>query len=104
MNFRKGHRIFIGQWRNYLSLPGLCRFRKLDSCISMVKPAKDRMRDNLSEPLDRTCAGRVLPKRKVSSRFIIIDGVFFKNPPKVFGVEHDQMIRALASDRSDQPF
>ena len=83
---------------------GTCRFRKLDSCISMVKPAKDRMRDNLSEPLDRTCVGRVLPKRNVSSRLIIIGGVFFKNPPKVFDVEHDQMICALASDRSDQAF
>jgi transposase InsO family protein len=26
----------------------------------MVEPAKNRMRDNVSEPLDRACAGRVL--------------------------------------------
>jgi hypothetical protein len=30
------------------------------------------MRDNISEALDRTCAGRVLPKRDVSSHLIII--------------------------------
>ena len=28
------------------------------------------MRNNISEPLDRACAGRVLPKRNVSSHFI----------------------------------
>jgi hypothetical protein len=33
----------------------------------MVEPAKNRMRDDVSEPLDRACAGRVLPKRNVSS-------------------------------------
>src|SRR5208337_2073356 len=29
-----------------------CRFRNLDSCVSMVQPAKDWMRNNVSEPLD----------------------------------------------------
>ena len=27
-----------------------CRFRKLESCVSMMQPAKDRMRNNVSEP------------------------------------------------------
>jgi hypothetical protein len=31
-------------------------------------------------------------------------GVFRKNSPKVFCVEHDQMIRAVAPDRADQAF
>jgi len=64
----------------------------------MMEPAKNRMRNNVSEPLNRTCAGRVLPEWNVSSHFIIIGGVFRKNSPKVLGVEHNQMIRALASD------
>ena len=64
----------------------------------MVEPAKDRMRDNISEPLDRACAGRVLPKRNVSSHFIIIGGVFRKNSSKVLCVENNQMISALTSD------
>jgi hypothetical protein len=55
----------------------------------MVEPAKDGMRDNVSEPLDRARAGRVLPKRNVSSHFIIIGGVFRKNSSKVLCVEHD---------------
>jgi hypothetical protein len=37
----------------------------------MVEPAKNRMRENVSDPLDRACAGRVLPKQNVSSHFII---------------------------------
>jgi hypothetical protein len=76
-----------------------CRFRKLDSCVSMVKPAKNRMRDNVSQPLDRAWAGRVLPKGNVSSHFIVIDRIFRKNSPKVPCVEHDHMFSTFASDR-----
>jgi hypothetical protein len=68
----------------------------------MVEPAKNRMRDDVSEPLDRACAGRVLPNRNVSSHFIIVGGVFRKNSPQVLCVGHDQMISAFTSDRSDQ--
>ena len=35
----------------------------LDSCISMVKSGKDRMRNNVSEPLGWACAGRILLER-----------------------------------------
>jgi hypothetical protein len=34
----------------------------------MVQPAKDRMRNNVSEPLDWARAGSVLPERNVSPR------------------------------------
>jgi hypothetical protein len=69
----------------------------------MVKPAENRMRDDFSsEPLDRAWAGRVLPKRNVSSHFIVIDRIFRKNSPKVLGVEYDQMVKTFASDRPDQ--
>jgi len=30
------------------------------------------MRNNLSEPLDRACAGRILPKRNMRSHLVII--------------------------------
>jgi hypothetical protein len=68
----------------------------------MVEPAKDWMRDNVSEPLDLPRVGRVLPKRNVSSNFIVIGGVFRKNSAKVLGVEYDQMVKTFASDRPDQ--
>ena len=41
--------------------PAPCRFRKLDSGVSMVKPAKDRIGNNVSVPLDRAREGCVLP-------------------------------------------
>jgi hypothetical protein len=68
----------------------------------MVQPAKDWMRDNISKPLDRACAGRVLPQRNMTSHFIIIGAVLPKNSPKVLFAEHDQMIGTLAPYRSDQ--
>src|SRR5580704_11794103 len=62
------------------------------------------MRNNLSEPLDRACAGRILPERNMRSHLIIKDGVFRKDSAKVIRVERDQMISALAPDRPDQAF
>jgi hypothetical protein len=59
------------------------------------------MSDNVSEPLDRARAGRILPEGNVSPYLIVIGGVFRKNSPKVLCVE-DQMIRALPPDRADQ--
>ena len=68
----------------------------------MMEPAKDRVRNNVSEPLDRASAGRVLPKRNMCSYLVIINGIFRKDSAKVFRVEHDQMICALAPGRPDQ--
>jgi hypothetical protein len=79
-----------------------CRFRNLDSSVPMMEPAKDRMRNNVSEPLDRAGAGRVLPKRNVGPHLVIINGIFRKDSAKVFRMEHDQMICALAPGRPDQ--
>ena len=61
----------------------------LDLCISMVQSAEDRMRNNVSEPLDWACAGRILPERNVNSYFIVIGAVFRKNFPKVLFAEND---------------
>jgi transposase InsO family protein len=46
----------------------------------MMEPAKDRMRNNLSEPLDRACAGRVLPERNMRSHLVIIDVTAARSP------------------------
>jgi|SRR5580704_1679319 hypothetical protein len=56
----------------------------------MMKPAKNRMRNNVSEPLDRACAGRILPKRNMRSHLVIIDGIFRKDSSKVLRVERDR--------------
>jgi hypothetical protein len=70
----------------------------------MVQPTKDRLRDNVSEPLDRARAGRVLPKRKVRPYLIIIAGVLRQKAPKVRFVEHDHMVGTLVARRPDQAF
>jgi hypothetical protein len=38
------------------------------------------------------------------ARFIVIGSIFRKNSAEVLGVEHEQVIRALAPDRADQAF
>jgi len=62
------------------------------------------MRDNVPEPLDGPSAGRILTERNVGSNLIVIGRVFREDSPKVLSVEHQQMVRALAPDRSDQAF
>jgi hypothetical protein len=58
----------------------------------------------------RPSAGRILPERNVGPNPIVIGGVFREDSPKVLGVEHQQMVRALAPDgaepikRSTYPF
>jgi len=69
-----------------------------------MQPAEDRKRNNVSEPLHRACAGRILLERSMRSHLVIIGGIFRKDSSKVLRVEHDQMISALAPDRADQAF
>ncbi len=66
--------------------------------------AKDWMRNDVSEPLDRACAGRVPPERNLRSHLLIIDGISRNDSPNVLRVERDQMISVLAPDRPDQAF
>jgi hypothetical protein len=73
----------------------------------MAKPTKDWICNDISQPPDRSCIGRVLLQRNVSSHGIIIGDIFCKNLSKVICVERNQMIRALAIDpikRSTYPF
>jgi hypothetical protein len=62
------------------------------------------MGEDVPEALDRAPVRFILPERNMRTPPIIIGGEFRKNPPKVFFVEHDQMIGALAPDRPDQTF
>jgi len=40
----------------------------------------------------------------VGPNLVVVGRVFCEDSPKVLGVEHRQMVRALASDRADQAF
>src|ERR1700736_3610349 len=57
------------------------------------------MRNNVSEPLDRACAGRVLPERNMRSHLIMIDGIFRMDSAKVLRVHRTDPIK-----RSSYPF
>src|ERR1700737_1289354 len=61
-------------------LTAACRFRNLDSSVPMMYPAKDWMRNDVSEPLDRACAGRVLSRAKHA---FASHGIFRNDSPKV---------------------
>ena len=79
-----------------------CRFQKLDSCVPVMQSAQDCMGDDVPEALDRAPVRCILAERNMRTPPIIIGGEFRKNPPKVFFIEHDQMIGAFAPDRPDQ--
>jgi integrase len=60
------------------------------------------MGDDVPEAFDRAPVRRILSERNMRTPPIIIGGEFRKDPLQVLFVEHNQMIGALASDRSDQ--
>src|SRR5215470_1192948 len=64
---------------------------------------KDRLRDNVSEPLNRACAGCVLAKRKVSPHLIIVRRVRRKNLSQVRLAKDHQPVQALATHGANQP-
>src|SRR5262245_61875831 len=80
-----------------------CVYRKLDSAISVVKPIENRSRDDGTKALDRSMNGSVLVQGAMRPRFIIIVRVGLKDPAQVPLAQGDDIIDALATDRSDQP-
>jgi MFS transporter, YNFM family, putative membrane transport protein len=68
----------------------------------MVQSAKDRIRNNISEPFDRACAGHVLPERNVSSQRSapqpITRTVFAKHEPARDNILNEGVNRSLPVD------
>ena len=48
--------------------------------------------------------GSILVQCKMRARFVIVGAVFCQQMAQVTFAEHHDMVEALASDRSDQPF
>src|SRR5258708_35923179 len=71
--------------------PG-CLYRELDSAIMVTKFAEDRHRCDATPVLDGAMDRSIFAKRPMSHQLVIIGGIL------------RQMVDALASDRSDQPF
>ena len=59
------------------------------------------MRNDVSKPLNRPHARRILRERNMRSRLVVIDGVLRKDSSKAFRVERDKMISGLAPNRAD---
>src|SRR5450631_1139862 len=89
-------------WRNNRTSAEPCRFQKLDSCVPVMQSAQYCMCDDVPEAVDRAPVRRILSERNMRTPSIVIGGEFRKDPPKVFFIEHDQMIGTLAPDRPDQ--
>jgi hypothetical protein len=81
-----------------------CVYRKSDSAILVVKPTKDWPCNDGTEALNRPMDRSVLVQRAMGPRFIIVPRVTLQDPAQVPLVQGDDMIGALATDRSDQPF
>ena len=69
----------------------------------MMKSAKDRVSNKLAVPQDRPIARRILAQRQMSSEFVVIAGVSCKNSTQMRLAKDDDVIKALASDRTNQP-
>ena len=79
-----------------------CACQKLDPTILMMKSAKDRLSNKLTEPVDRPMVRRIFVQGQMCSAFVVIAGVDRKDPAQMALAEDDGMIEALPADRADQ--
>ena len=73
------------------------------AAISMMQPSDLRNRNHPATVrwLNIACNWRVVIQRQVRASVMIVVEVSSENPQQVPFVEHDEMIKALATDRSD---
>jgi hypothetical protein len=69
-----------------------------------MKPTKNRPRDELTKPLDRSTGWRILAQGQVRSEPVVVSGIGLEDSAQmVFAKDHD-VIQALPTDRTNQPF
>jgi len=71
------------------------------SFVTVMQAADFRNCDNLTLDLRGSGIRRILAQRKMQPGAMVIGAVFTKRSPERFLVEHDDVIEALATDRSD---
>ena len=69
-----------------------------------MQSAQDWQGQNAPSGLDGTCRWRILVQRYVRSSLIVVIRVRSKQIPKVLLAKYDDMVKAVPSDRTDQPF
>jgi hypothetical protein len=70
----------------------------------VMKPAEDGHRYDAARVLDGAMDRGVFVKRPMSPQLVVVGGIPRQNPAQVRFAQHNHMVDALASDRSDQPF
>ena len=70
----------------------------------MMQPAQDRAAKNVTNGPNGTWYRRILVQRYVRSSFIVIVCVRLKHLAKMPIAKYYNMIKAVASDRADEPF
>ena len=75
-----------------------CAYRELNPAVSMMKSAEDRLNSELTEPLDRPMARRILTQGQMRSQFVVIAGVGRKDPAQMRLSEDDDVIQAFPAD------
>ena len=68
----------------------------------MMKPAKNRLRNDLAKPLNGTMGRRVLGEGEMSPGVVVIGGIRRKNSAQRGLAQDDDVIEAFPADRADQ--
>src|SRR5260370_34601136 len=80
----------------------ICAYRELYPAVMMMKAAEDRPSGHLAEPLDRPVGRRILVQGQMCSEFVVIVDIGRKDAAQTGLAQHDDLIQAFPSDRSDQ--
>ena len=67
-----------------------------------MKPAEDRPRGELTEPLDRPMDRRILAQGQMRSERAVVARVGRKDSAQMAFAEDDSVIKAFPADRADQ--
>jgi hypothetical protein len=81
-----------------------CVYRKSNPRVVMVKSAQDGARTDHTGALYRARDWRILVQGPMCSDAVVIAGIGSQNSAQMRLAQDNDMVQALAPDRSDQPF
>jgi hypothetical protein len=70
----------------------------------MMQSGKDRYGYDSPRSLNCPPQRSILPQTQVRARFVVIERIQFQDPPQVFLAENQDMIQAVAAERTNQAF
>jgi hypothetical protein len=81
-----------------------CACRKSNADILVVQPAENWAANNLPGPFDGTRERGILLQGEMRAGAVVICHVRQQQVAEVAFAEHDNVVEAFSSDRTDQPF